>query len=463
MSYLLWQIFWCLLGTALLFLALGWLLRGWFKSRANDKLITDSEKSRWQTSFDGLKSRLEAETGRRLAAEKALEDSRTQQAKISSLLDQHTTEIKTLSQELTVKGQSLSQRDASLKQLQTRIAELELQQSSSQDMGGSERDGLLAQLQTISAENSTLREEAAATTTKLASAVAAGAEVATLRARVADLEPKLAATDAELGKLKLYVSEMEPKLTAFALENGKLKSQVSELTPKLAMAAAAGAEVIALKAQVAQLEPQVSKFQTSDTELSTLRGQLADLQQRLQAFAVENQNLKDQLVERDTQIPAMGSEVSLLKSNSDDLESKLAQVQATDSELVEQIHVWEARYSTTVAQKDAELSQCRSRVAELEQHGRPQTMQQQASPKVERDDLKKIYGIGPVLEKRLNDLGVYFFREIAMWTKEDILRYEEHLKEFRDRIERDHWVEGASEAHFKKYGERLEKTNSASA
>ncbi len=90
-------------------------------------------------------------------------------------------------------------------------------------------------------------------------------------------------------------------------------------------------------------------------------------------------------------------------------------------------------------------------------------MQQQASPKVERDDLKKIYGIGPVLEKRLNDLGVYFFREIAMWTKEDILRYEEHLKEFRDRIERDHWVEGASEAHFKKYGERLEKTNSASA
>ena len=58
---------------------------------------------------------------------------------------------------------------------------------------------------------------------------------------------------------------------------------------------------------------------------------------------------------------------------------------------------------------------------------------------------------------------VYFFRDIANWTKEDIIRYEEHLKEFRDRIERDKWVEGAREEHFKKYGERLHKANAAKA
>lgn len=58
------------------------------------------------------------------------------------------------------------------------------------------------------------------------------------------------------------------------------------------------------------------------------------------------------------------------------------------------------------------------------------------------DDLKVISGVGPALEKKLNDLGVYRYEQIGSWTKADIEWVDEQLK-FRGRIERDDWVSQA--------------------
>ncbi len=518
MSYLLWQIFLCLLLTAALFFALGWLVRSWFRGQsAADNLVADSERSSWQTSLDIVKSRLEAETSRKLAAERALQDSHSQQAKLSTLLDQNSTEIQILTQELAEKSSALDRCDA------------------------------------LDAEVAALHSQAATRNQSLREAID---QVAQLQAQAA----KLQEAEAALNTVHSQVSDLESKLRSAAEENGKLRTQVAQIAPKLAMAAAAGAEVIALKAQVAQLEPQVSKLQTSDGDLGKLRGQLSDLQQKLQAsneevgrlraqesdlneklanmqtssgettkhladletrnraFADENTRLKaevaelapklvaaeaaaaklrirlgeleaqlagsdnklrtddDELasfkkrwVEQEGKFHAVGEENTRLKAQLAEYEPRLKQAQLYESELMTlrirvaeiepQVHQWEARYTKTVAEKDAELSQCRSRVAELD----AKLSHDHAPPKGERDDLKKIFGIGPVLEKRLHGLGVYYFRDIANWSKEDILRYEEHLKEFRDRIERDHWVEGAREEHFKKYGERLLNSKAANA
>lgn len=67
------------------------------------------------------------------------------------------------------------------------------------------------------------------------------------------------------------------------------------------------------------------------------------------------------------------------------------------------------------------------------------------------DNLKEIKGIGPVLERSLNRLGVYQFRQIADWSEEDIKYFDVHLADFRGRIRRDEWVEGARLAHRRKY------------
>ncbi len=62
----------------------------------------------------------------------------------------------------------------------------------------------------------------------------------------------------------------------------------------------------------------------------------------------------------------------------------------------------------------------------------------------EADDLKKIKGIGVKLEKLLNSLGVYTFKQIAEWTKEDVAKIDAYLK-FPGRIERDEWIKQAKE------------------
>ena len=60
-----------------------------------------------------------------------------------------------------------------------------------------------------------------------------------------------------------------------------------------------------------------------------------------------------------------------------------------------------------------------------------------------RDDLKRIRGIGPVLERLLNDLGIHRLQQIAEFGPDDVERVQAALEDFPDRIERDHWVEQA--------------------
>ena len=55
------------------------------------------------------------------------------------------------------------------------------------------------------------------------------------------------------------------------------------------------------------------------------------------------------------------------------------------------------------------------------------------------DDLKRIKGIGKKLEKVLNGLGVYYFRQIAAFSAADMAWVDSKLK-FKGRIVRDRWV-----------------------
>lgn len=63
-------------------------------------------------------------------------------------------------------------------------------------------------------------------------------------------------------------------------------------------------------------------------------------------------------------------------------------------------------------------------------------------PHAPPDDLKRIRGIGVLIEKRLVAMGVTSYEEIANWTAADIDRVSQSL-EFKGRIERENWVEQA--------------------
>lgn len=58
------------------------------------------------------------------------------------------------------------------------------------------------------------------------------------------------------------------------------------------------------------------------------------------------------------------------------------------------------------------------------------------------DDLKRIRGIGVLIEKKLQSLGITSFEQVANWTGADIDRVS-NILDFKGRIERENWVEQA--------------------
>ena len=58
------------------------------------------------------------------------------------------------------------------------------------------------------------------------------------------------------------------------------------------------------------------------------------------------------------------------------------------------------------------------------------------------DDLKRIRGVGVLIEKKLNSLAVTTYEQVANWTSADIDRVSQ-LLDFKGRIERENWVEQA--------------------
>jgi len=57
-----------------------------------------------------------------------------------------------------------------------------------------------------------------------------------------------------------------------------------------------------------------------------------------------------------------------------------------------------------------------------------------------RDNLKAIKGVGPAIEKTLNEMGIFRYQQIADMSEYDIDRIAKRLKGFRSRIYREDWI-----------------------
>lgn len=84
--------------------------------------------------------------------------------------------------------------------------------------------------------------------------------------------------------------------------------------------------------------------------------------------------------------------------------------------------------------------------AEKAKAEKPKAEKAKAAPKKAEgaDDLKKLSGVGPALEKKLHDAGVTTFAQIAAWTDADVADMDEKLS-FKGRIEREGWIAQAKE------------------
>ena len=102
-----------------------------------------------------------------------------------------------------------------------------------------------------------------------------------------------------------------------------------------------------------------------------------------------------------------------------------------------------------VSTEDAVLNRIASRVNEInfDRIGRASA--------AEADDLKDIAGVGPFLERKLHSLGIYTFRQVGNFIKEDIDKVNDIIEFFPGRIGRDNWVGQSAAFYEQKYGRKL--------
>jgi len=78
------------------------------------------------------------------------------------------------------------------------------------------------------------------------------------------------------------------------------------------------------------------------------------------------------------------------------------------------------------------------------------------------DDLKRVKGIGPVIEKTLNGLGIYQFQQVADFTADNISWVDNHIS-FPGRIQREEWVSQAKKLAAGKETEFSKKVDKGQA
>ena len=82
--------------------------------------------------------------------------------------------------------------------------------------------------------------------------------------------------------------------------------------------------------------------------------------------------------------------------------------------------------------------------ADTKTRKKPATKASRKAAPAGSDDLKKLSGVGPALEKKLHAAGVTSFAQIAAWTDADVAEMDDTLS-FKGRIDREGWIAQAKE------------------
>lgn len=199
-------------------------------------------------------------------------------------------------------------------------------------------------------------------------------------------------------------------------------------------------------------------FRFLRTQLGGLQRERSGLREQLHLLERENQSARKHVAE-------WQQEVSLLAQVKKVTEPLLMEAKGQVSSLEQELEQYQRRYENLKQETDAirdtadrlkyELAEERARETKLQADleakpasvkkvriSPPDSMRSRFTPSSlqTRNDLTLISGIGPVIQRKLNELGIYSFQQISEFTPEDIDEVATALKVFQGRIGRDNWI-----------------------
>lgn len=268
-------------------------------------------------------------------------------------------------------------------------------------------------------------------------------------------------------KLKKELKEEKKKLSDSLLQNETLLAQQVELEKKLKQAEYNLAtytdkldelekDKAKLLKDVYQVNQTLEEAQTSNRDyVSTI----ATLKDDMIKLKLENSQLAKEVEEEDQQVDNMAQMQSLYNATRQQLttfESRLTHLdeenEVLKTELAQLKSAQEAAATVEVVEKPEPA--ILSFVDEPDSEPDPDSLTKIDKPVLnekiiiedhEKDDLTLINGIGPFIEKKLNDIGIYTYQQISEFDAEKIEQVTRDVAYFPGRIEKDDWVGQAKE------------------
>jgi DNA repair exonuclease SbcCD ATPase subunit len=358
----------------------------------------------------------------------------------------HEQRLAELETELHTKGRALDTAIYELKLQTSAVMALESKIASLESLGRSAQADLASRQDRIEALQQQLKDSQARS-------VSSQSELDAQLERLADQKTTLAAYANEVRQANAACTNAQEELA-------HKEQELLDLQRRLADTESDRKELDRVRAKLEALEPAQGRLHWLEVQLSEKEAQHRNVVHRLEEdLAARDRRLAEQghlerlLAERDQQLTA--------------LERRLAELHAVQAELAGQAKI--------MGDQEEEISRLRKRLGEVRaalrvrDDGGPvlarpngpanQLSLQIPAPKMpaaaRKDDLKKIQGISPAIERALNKMGTFTYVQIARWKPNDIARVAKKLDALPGRIKPDHWVAGAKRQHREKYGEKL--------
>ena len=360
--------------------------------------------------------------------------------------ESHAHSLTDLETELRVKGQALDTAIYELKVRTSAVMALESKVASLESLGRSAQEELASRQDRIDRLQQEHKESQARTQSSQS-------EFQAQLERLADQEATLAAYANEVRQANAARTKVQEELA------GKEQALV-DLQQRLVEADRGYDEVERLRTKLEELEPAQGRLHWLEVQVSEKEAHHRQAIHWLeQDIAARDRRLAEQaeltrlLEERDRHITA--------------LEQRLGHLHALQAELAGQAKI--------MGDQEEEISRLRKRLGEVRaalrvrEDGAPvlarpngpanQLSLQMPAPKAtagpRKDDLKKIQGISPAIERALNKMGTFTYVQIAKWKTSDLTRIVKKLDNLPERVKPEHWIAGAKKQHREKYGEKL--------
>lgn len=399
---------WILLGvTALLGLLFGWLLRGGKVKRLKNQLNESEQKYKL------------------LHAQNAgLEDQFKQQ---TTDIQEKKTRIETMEANMQSYEQNQFKLRNSLKNAQDQVEQLN-------------------KAQLLAGDSSTSYEE-----------------------KIIAIEGQNADFETQLHEKTETIQQLQAQLQKYQTENQQVEAELERLmdnsaavsTPSNVTIQTAFSKIDALENRVRQMEDENRVLQTSVLEVKTESGEMVakedlnSLRARINILSEENKDLKKQVSGiKDIGISEADhrSKMVELERENERLRSQMSNRNglATGSFVNPNIPIPEAEIETEPLLSEEEMTDevdrqqvelLKTQKSQFGVMGDRIEVEAVALPLTHaKDDLTKIEGIGPFIEKKLNEAGITSYAQLASMDQVEIDQVTAAIQFFPGRIERDNWV-----------------------